>query len=40
MNKLVELEAFVDPARIEFTEFKDEFFFEIFAAFCVPVVKG
>ena len=38
MNKLIELESFIDSARIERTWMKDEFLFEIFAAFGVPVV--
>ena len=38
VNKLVERDVFIDPARIECTQMKDEFLFEIFAAFCVPVV--
>ena len=40
MNKLVEREAFIDPVRIEFTQLKDEFLLESFAAFSVPVVLG
>ena len=38
MNKLVETEAFINPVRIECTQLKDEFLFEILEAFCVPVV--
>ena len=28
----------VDSVRIEYTQLKDEFLFEIFAAFCIPLV--
>jgi len=35
---LVEWEAFIDPVSMEFAQLKDEFLFETFAAFCVPVV--
>ena len=38
VNKLVECEVFIDPVRIECTQLKDEFLFEIFAAFCAPVL--
>ena len=40
VNKLVEWEAFIDSVWRECTQLKDEFLFEIFAAFCVPVVWG
>ena len=40
LNKLEEREAFIDPVWRECTHLEDEFLFEIFAAFCVPVVKG
>ena len=38
INKLVEWEALIDPVRIERALLKDEFLFETFATFCVPVV--
>ena len=38
VNKLMECEVFIDPVRIECTQLKDEFLFEIFAAICAPVL--
>ena len=38
VNKLVERSALIDPVWRECTQLKDEFLFEIFAAFCVSVV--
>ena len=38
VNKLEKLEAWLYPSWIEFTQLKDEFLSEIFAASCVPVV--
>ena len=38
VNIVVEWEAFFDPEWIECTQLKDEFLFEIFATFCVPMV--
>ena len=37
-EKLVELEVFINSVWRECTQLKNEFLFEIFAAFCVPVV--
>jgi len=38
VNKFVELGAFIDPVWRECTKLKNEFLFEIFVAFRVPVV--
>ena len=38
VNKLEEWEAFINSLWRECTQLKDQFLFEIFAAFCVPVV--
>ena len=38
VNKLVEREASINSVWRECNQLKDEFLFEIFAAFCVPVV--
>ena len=37
VNKLVELEAFINFVWRECTQLKNEFLLEIIAAFCVPV---
>ena len=38
LNKLEEREASIDPVGRECIQFEDEFLFEVFAVFCVPVV--
>ena len=38
VNKIVEREAFTDPVWRECIQLIDEFLFENFATFCIPVV--
>ena len=38
VNKLVEWVAFINSVWKKCTQLKNEFLFEIFATFCVPVV--
>ena len=41
VNELMVWDALIDSVWIEYTKLKYEFFLSmIFAAFCVPVVKG
>ena len=38
MNKIVEEEFFIDSVMVRGAELRDNFFFEVFTAFCVSLV--